>query len=56
MNFSRCTCSRTHYERLHRTWWMRLIAGRRLYRCSACGRVMFIRLADALETSRHSAQ
>jgi hypothetical protein len=36
--FSRCDCGFEHFERIPRRWWMRLLPGRRFYRCGQCGK------------------
>ncbi len=43
MQFKPCGCSVGGYERVARSWWMRLLPSRRLYRCDSCAAVMFIR-------------
>ena len=32
-----CGCERRHLMRVHRTLWMRMVVGFRLYRCLRCG-------------------
>lgn len=44
MRFTQCTCGSNYYVRIPRSWWMRLLAGRRLhYGCEGCGTTLFIR-------------
>jgi hypothetical protein len=48
MRFSACECRAEHYTRIRRSAWMKLLGGRRLYRCLACNETLFIRGDDAL--------
>jgi hypothetical protein len=48
MRFSACECRAEHYTRVRRSAWMKLLGGRRLYRCLACNHALFIRETDAL--------
>ena len=57
MRLSACACRAEHYRRAERSWWMKALPRRRLYRCYACDEVLFIpqglvdeRLADARDT------
>jgi hypothetical protein len=36
--FHACSCGATHLGRTHRSAWMHLLPGLRLYRCESCGK------------------
>ena len=43
MSWRPCNCADAAVDRLHRTWWMRLLfPGRRRYRCLVCNTELFV--------------
>lgn len=48
MKLSACNCRAEHYQRTHRSSWMKLVPSRRLYRCLGCNQMLFIRPEDAI--------
>ena len=47
MKLKPCGCDPLHYERLQRSWWMRLFESRRYYHCNRCKANMFLTREDA---------
>lgn len=61
MKLTVCGCAAYHFDRIERSWWMRLLfPSRRLYRCSGCGARLLIRkvllahLAAGMPATTHS--
>jgi hypothetical protein len=57
--FQACSCGAMHITRIHRSVWMRLLPGLRLYRCESCGRRQLrneraVDIARSLEPSEAS--
>lgn len=51
MQFKACGCSVGCYQRVARSWWMRLLPSRRLYLCDTCGCLMLIRKDPVFHTT-----
>lgn len=47
MRLKPCGCDASNYERLQRSWWMRLFESRRYYHCNRCKANMFLTREDA---------
>lgn len=53
MKLTACDCRASYYARVKRSPWMRLVIGRKLYRCHACEAEML--LAPATVSARLDA-
>lgn len=47
MRLTPCGCELRQYDRVQRAFWMRLFRYRRLYQCSGCGQLLFLRKIEA---------